>query len=389
MSAPNECRRILFLSSDTGGGHRSTAQAVMDALERQAPARYEFALIDVLQTYAPRPFDRLPRHYPKLVRYPKLWGLGYHLSDGSRRAQSVYRVIWPYIQPAVQRLLNEQNADMYVSVHPLLNTPILQALGERHPPFITIVSDLVSTHAFWYDRRVDLCLVPTEIAMRRALRAGISLRQVRVTGLPVAMEYCQSSWDKSSLREELGWPRNRPMVLIVGGGEGMGPLFETAEAIDQSGSQLALAVVAGRNQALARRLRSRRWVSEAFVYGFERRLSKMMRAVDLLVTKAGPSTITEALNARLPMVIYSRLPGQESGNVQFVVESGAGVWAPGPKRSAAAVRAILERPQVLARAADACAHMARPDAARRAAALISRHVDRYRIQNTMPVRMLN
>jgi 1,2-diacylglycerol 3-beta-galactosyltransferase len=385
MSSTPEPHRILFLFSDTGGGHRSTAQAVIDALD---PQRFDCALLDVLHAYAPRPFNRLPRHYPDLVRYPKLWELGYHLSDGPRRTQSFYRMIWPLLRPAVQRLLAEQNADMYVSVHPLLNTPILQALGPRRVPFITIVSDLVSTHAFWYDRQVDLCLVPTDSAKRRALQAGIPPRQVRVIGLPVASAYCQTAWDRSSLREELAWPQDRPIVLIVGGGEGMGPLFETAKAIDQPNLRLALAVVAGRNQSLLQRLQRHRWSSQVFVYGYERRLAKMMRAADMLVTKAGPSTIAEALNARLPMVLYSKLPGQEDGNVHFVVESGAGVWAPGPARSAAAVRALLEQPRALARASEACARQARPEAARRGAAIISDCMDRYRIQNTMPVRKM-
>lgn len=378
-------RRILFLSSDTGGGHRSTAQAVIDALDHR---RNECVLLDVLQAYAPRPFNRLPRHYPDLVRYPKLWELGYHISDGPRRTQSFYRMIGPYIRPAVERMLIEQNADMYVSVHPLLNTPILQALGPRRAPFITIVSDLVSTHAFWYDHRVDLCLVPTENARRRALQAGITPQQVRVIGLPVASAYCQTSWDKASLRAELAWPQDRPMVLIVGGGEGMGPLFETACAIDQAGVHLALAVVAGRNRALYERLQARRWRRQAFVYGFERRLAKMMRAADVLVTKAGPSTITEALNAHLPMVVYSKLPGQEDGNVHYVAESGAGVWAPGPERSAAVVRALLERPQTLAHIAQACARLARPDAAQRAAAILAECVDQDGTQHRMPVRRM-
>jgi 1,2-diacylglycerol 3-beta-galactosyltransferase len=89
----------------------------------------------------------------------------------------------------------------------------------------------------------------------------------------------------------------------------------------------------------------------------------MMRAADILVTKAGPGTISEALNAGLPMVLYSRLPGQEEGNVQYVEDEGAGVWAPGPRNAAQAVAHWLESPEELARYAEACRRIARPTAA--------------------------
>jgi 1,2-diacylglycerol 3-beta-galactosyltransferase len=387
MSLIPERQRIVFLSSDTGGGHRSTAAAVIEALEKGFPGRYACDLVDVLEAYAPPPFNRLPRHYPHLVRAPSLWAMGYRLTDGSGRMQALSRVLWPYVRGAAQRFVEEQEARMYVSVHPLLISPILQAMGRHRLPFITIVSDLVSTHALWYDPRVDLCMVPSESAKRRALKAGLAPQQVRVIGLPVAQEFCGSGEDKTALRAELGWSQERPLVLIVGGGDGMGPLFETALAIDVCGAPLALAVVAGRNQALLQRLRSQSWCSEVFVYGFERRLSKMMRAADLLVTKAGPSTIAEALNAHLPMVLYSRLPGQEDGNVQVVVESGAGIWSPGPERTAQAVRALIRQPQALARAAQACRRSARPHAARRAADLIAGCMEEMGIQKSPPSRM--
>lgn len=367
-------KRILILFSDTGGGHRSAAEAIDEALGLSFPGRYHVMLVDVFQEYAPRPMAKLAAAYPEMTRHPRAWSLGYRISNGHRRARALTAAAWPYVRTAVRRLVRERPADVIVSVHPLFIAPVIKALGEDRPPFLTLVTDLMTTHALWYHRRVDLCMVATEAARRRALECGLNPEQVSVVGLPVARRFCQPRRDPAPLRQALGWPTDRPTVLVVGGGEGMGPVLETAQAIAARGSMpgagFAMAVVAGRNQRLRQRLEAARWPVPTFVYGFEDRMPEMMRAATLLVTKAGPLTVSEALNAGLPMVLYTRVPGQEDGNVLYAIQEGVGVWAPGPERAADAVVAWLARPDDLARAAEACRRVACPEAALDVAAVI-------------------
>jgi 1,2-diacylglycerol 3-beta-galactosyltransferase len=369
--------RLLFLFSDTGGGHRSAAEAILEALEADFPGRYATRLVDVFKEYAPYPLDKTPDAYPEMVRIPQAWGLGYRISDGPRRARTLTRLFWPYVRRAMRRMMRANPADVIVSVHPLFTAATDRALGPNRPALITVVTDLVTGHAMWYHRNVDLCVVPTEAARERALRAGMPPERVQTVGLPVARRFCVPFGDREQLRRELGWPLGLPLVLVVGGGEGMGPMAATARAIAQGGEgRLGLVVVCGRNQRLRRRLEQTEWKVPAFIYGFEHRIPEMMRATDLLVTKAGPGTITEALNAGLPMVLYSRLPGQEDGNVGYVQEEGVGVWAPGPERAAGAALRWLDDPAALQRAAARCREIARPQAARQIAAIIADFAER-------------
>lgn len=364
--------RILVLFSDTGGGHRSAAEAVIEALEHLAPQRFAIRMADIFKEYAPPPLNLAPAMYPYMVRLPNAYRLGYRLSDGHPQARLLTTATWPYVRRAARRLAREHQPDLVVSFHPLAIAPVIKALGPQRPPFVSVVTDLVSAHALWYHRRVDLCLVPTEAARQRALHFGLRPEQVRVVGLPVSARCCQPSGDRESLRAALAWPQDRPMVLLVSGAEGMGPVFEVARAIAQRGGNFGLAIVAGRNEQLHRRLEAVAWEVPTFVYGFERRLPEMMRAATLLVTKAGSVTIAEALNAGLPMVLFSRLPGQEEGNVAYVVEQGAGVWAPGAARAAQAVHHWLSEPEMIEAAASACRRIARPQAAREIATIIAR-----------------
>lgn len=366
--------RILFLFSDTGGGHRSAAEAIIEALQLEFGDRLAVTMVDVFREYAPRPLSFMPEIYPKLVRVPQAWGLGYRLSDGHRRARLITASAWPYVRRSIRYMVAQHPSDLIVSVHPLATAPVLRALGSNRPPFVTVVTDLVTTHALWYHRRTDLCIVPTEAARQRALIFGMKPEQVTVVGLPVADRFCQPPGDRQPLRAQLGWPEDRPVILLVGGGEGMGPLEKTAQAISDARPHAALVIVAGRNQSLKARLEANRWRIPVRVYGFVREMPDFMRASDVLVTKAGPGTISEALIAGLPMILYSRLPGQEDGNVSYVVSEGAGVWAPRPDEIVSALQSWLRHPEQRAGAAAACRRLARPDAARKIAHILTERV---------------
>ncbi len=310
-----------------------------------------------------------------MVKVPKAWELGYKLFDGHLRGRALTAAFWPYVRSAARRVVSEHPADMIVSVHPLLTWPVIKALPADRPPFMVVVTDLVSVHALWYNVEVDTYVVATPEARAKAIEMGLPESRVSVVGLPVADRFCRPGADPMQARQRLGWPLDRPMVLVIGGSEGMGPVFDTARAIARQPGQFGLAVVAGRNHRLKARLEAATWEVPTFVYGFVTYMPELMQAASLLVTKAGPGTITEALNAGLPMVLYSRLPGQEEGNVDYVVDKGVGVWAPGPEPSAAAVADWLHRPQDIEKASAICREIARPAAARHIAELIVGNLD--------------
>lgn len=365
-----EPARVLFLFSDTGGGHRSAAEAIIEALQIQYGDAIQTEMVDIFKQYAPKPFDLLPELYPIMVRVPQAWGLGYSISNNSRRAKLIADGAWPLVRQNIRKLVQSHPSDLIVSVHPIANAPILRALGERRPPFITVVTDLVTTHAFWYHRRVDLCIVPTEEARQRAFLFGLREDQVKVIGLPVAQRFCQPPADKPTMRKKLGWPQDRPILLLVGGGEGMGPMERVALNVDRFPLPVCLVVVCGRNQKLKHSLESRQWRQMVKVYGFVQDMPDFMQAADVLITKAGPGTITEAINAGLPMLLYSRLPGQEDGNVAYVVSRGAGFWTPTAKSLTQALHNWLENPERYQQAVQACRRISRPTAAMEIAEII-------------------
>jgi 1,2-diacylglycerol 3-beta-galactosyltransferase len=151
----------------------------------------------------------------------------------------------------------------------------------------------------------------------------------------------------------------------------MGPLIATALAIDAAHLPAALVVVTGRNQRARQQLENHTWHIPHRLYGFTGQMPEMMQAADILVTKAGPGTISEAFIAGLPLVLFSRMPGQEDGNVTYVENGGAGVWAPGPDRVTAVLRRWLEFPAERQQAAECSLRLATPQATSQTARLLA------------------
>jgi 1,2-diacylglycerol 3-beta-galactosyltransferase len=363
---------LVFLFSDTGGGHRSAAQAIIGALEHGYPNQFTYEMVDIFRDVAPPFLDRIPDIYPPLSRRPKLLGQIFHLSDDPRRIRRILKIIWPYIRSSLNRLLLESPADLFVSVHPLINVPLGHALEKAgsNTPWVTVVTDLVTTHTTWFCSQASLIVVPTEKAYQVGLKCGISPGRMKVVGLPVAEEFSQRNSDPREIRARLGWPLDPPVVLLMGGSEGVGQLEAIAVAIDEARLPVTLVIITGRNKALHQRLEARSWKISTWVYGFVQAMPDFMQAASILLTKAGPGTISEAICSGLPVILYSRLDGSEDGNVRYLVDHGAGMWAPRADLVVANVLRWLDHPEERAQAASAGLALARPQAAQEIAALI-------------------
>lgn len=368
----NKKPHILFLFSDTGGGHRSSTESIIEALSLEFGDAVTTEMVDFIKGYAPLPFNKMPDWYPDMVKAPHLWGLSFKISDGRLRARAITASMWPYIGKAAKELVKRHPADMIVAVHALATTSFLKALGEadQQPPFITVVTDMVTSHALWFDTRADLSLVPTEMARQRALDYDMPPEKLRVVGQPIPERCVVPSGTKAEIREKLGWPQDQFIVLAVGGGDGMGPLGETAHAIADSGLYVGLVIVAGRNEKLKVELEERDWPIPTYIYGFTKDLPDFMRAADVLVTKAGPGTIAESLAAHLPVILFARLPGQEDGNVTFVKETGTGVWAPHPQDVVRTLARWITHPPTRQKVIENCRQAARPEASRTIARIL-------------------
>ncbi len=336
---------IIMLTSTAGGGHKSAAAALSESIERLYGPNVTITTIDVLKEYAPQPLDKVPEAYRVMIKTPQFWRGFYELGGTTRRAELISKSIALYTRRQSERLLDNHPCDLIISTYHFANAPILDVLQRRKSPipFINVVTDLITVPPIWFDKRLTLCLVPSPEARRKALEAGLSTNQVEIAGLPVSSQF-QPADDKRIFRTKFGWPEDRRVILVMAGSDGIGPLGRIGRAL--SDLPVTVVIVCGRNERERERLEREKWPENVKVYGFLSEIAEAMKASDVLITKAGPSSIIEALNCHLPIILYSHLPGQEEGNVDFVISRGAGVWAPSMKQLKSTVETWLSEPNL-------------------------------------------
>ncbi len=308
---------------------------------------YRIEIVDVFEEYSRFPLREAVKLYGPTIRYnPRLFGEFFHISNGKGPVLAVKTLALPLILNGLLRLFTSVQPDIIVSIHPMLNHVTIQALQklDLHIPFITVVTDLITVHYAWYAPGANGYIVPTEQAKALYLKRGLDSDRIHVLGMPIDPKFIQPMQSKEELQQKFALKPGLSVILLVGGGDGAGGLRAVVHAISQARLPVQLMVVTGRNRRLYAHLQrscSRLHVP-AKIFGFVQNMPELMHASDIIVTKAGPGTICEALACHLPIILSGYVPGQEEGNVEYVVSNDVGALARTPLELVAALRKLIK-----------------------------------------------
>lgn len=371
---------VLFLVGDTGGGHRSAATAVAEALERGYPGRFTPVIVDPLGgPGCPRRLRWLVGLYGPGIRLtPWLWGALWRLSASPRPLALLHRTLFSPARQTVAAAVAAHRPAAIAAFHAMTVAPALTARNRQAPgvPVITVVTDLITAHPAWRCRDVDRVAVPTAAVGARCRLDGFALGRWVDTGLPVGAEFAAGPLPprpRAGLRRSLGLAGERFVVVVTGGAEGSGGMFRRVAAITRGCRDVQVVAICGRNRRLLRRLTrlAARAEGRLTVLGFADNMADWLRCADVLVTKAGPGTIAEAACCAVPLLLTSHVPGQEEGNAEFVVSAGAGRYARTRHELLAELARLRRDPAAMEAMRGAAARLRRPDAAAEVAALLA------------------
>ncbi|NNN04826.1 MAG: hypothetical protein HKL90_02900 [Elusimicrobia bacterium] len=361
--------KILILHASVGAGHTRAARAVAAALAQEAPDAH-VEVVDALELARPL-FRRVyGEGYLSLVeRAPSLFGLLFDLTDRppgrAALGDRLRRAAQNWGARELVEFLEKGTWDAVVHTHflaPELSVALARA-GHRRAPQLTVVTDY-DAHRLWAgDLRARYCVAGDAAAA--SLRAhGVCGENIEVTGIPVDPCFAVPL-DRKMARREFGLSGTRPVVVLSAGGHGVGPLEDVYRALLLSSAPAQIVVVCGRNEDARRRIAAIHPPPRhrALVLGYTDKMRTLMAAADLLVTKPGGLTVSEALSSALPMALIRPIPGQEERNANFLLRNGAAVRAGSPAALTEVVEGLLSSPGRLIELSRRARGLGRPRAA--------------------------
>jgi UDP-N-acetylglucosamine:LPS N-acetylglucosamine transferase len=304
-------------------------------------------MVDILRVSGVPGLRSAPSLYDQLsTRWLKFYNLSFRITNNVRSVDMISRLLYLQDRRHIGRTLMAANPQLVVVTHPLVHRLVGAARRTYRLPFrmVTVVTDLVSLHASWTYKGTDFCLLPTDESYDLMGRRGMPAERMGRTGFPVHPKFARYNRTRQESRRELQIAEDATTILLTSGGVGSGRMHELALELEQACPDKQLLVITGKNQALYDELQAARRNAHTHIFGFVDNMETLMAASDIIVSKAGPGTLMEALIIGRPVLVTEAVGMQERGNIDFVVNRDLGYFCPTTERVVNAIRE-LDDPQ--------------------------------------------
>jgi processive 1,2-diacylglycerol beta-glucosyltransferase len=320
--------RILIATVTAGAGHLQAAAAMEEAWRVVRP-HDDLKRVDVLDFASKLYRKAYATGYMKVAeQMPELYEMFFKKTDNP----ALLRKLTKFRRTAARaggdgflKFVKKFAPDVAVCVHflpsELLGNLRADAKAPVQPKVVTIVTDF-EAHALWMEPGVDLYCVATEATKARLVARGLAAENVVVTGIPISERF-SARINPAEVRKRLGLRDDLPVLLVLGGGFGMGPVSEILGALNQYAAPVQVMVVCGRNEELRRKIAVLNHRHPTHILGFATNMQELMAISSIILTKPGGLTTSEALALGKPLFIINPIPGQEAANSDFLLEHGA------------------------------------------------------------------
>lgn len=356
--------KVLIFSVSAGGGHVQAAEAIKDYIKLE-DLDSEVRIIDTLKYINPIIDKVVIGSYLKALKVtPSLYRKLYSYSEGTdpiavTLASKLIEILTYKLIP----LIDDFNADVLISTHPF-TTEMLSVLKFKYnlnTPCMSIITDFYS-HSTWLHPYINAYVVSNEDMIDKMVSEGIKKESIYDFGIPVK-PYFVKKYDRDATLQDLNLSTSKFTVLIMGGSLGMGKIKDIYEQLNEMDEDIQIIIITGKNKKLYSNLLKLKDFSlkQTCIVGFTEEVNKYMQCSNLLLTKPGGLTITEALICNLPIGIFSPIPGQEEKNAQFLFKHELAVNLTDTSKCGENIDILLKAPDKLKAMAENCSKFSKPN----------------------------
>lgn len=365
-------KRIILMYISEVSGHHSATLAIESAIKILAP-KTETLNINAFNYTNPVSEKIINRIYLNIIkRTPKIWDYLYDNPGVVKKLQKIKETIHKFNSPKLKNLFDRFKPDAVVCTQafPCGMVADYKKTYGSSLPLVAVLTDYVP-HAYWVYDMVDYYITPSEEVTRRLTKKGVPIQKVRALGIPFDPKFNQDP-PKKAVMEKLGLTSGIPTIVIMGGGQGLGPIKTVVKTLEKVKKDLQEIIICGANRKLYRSLKRRikKYKKKIVLLGYADNINELMGISDMIISKPGGVTTAEVLAKRLPMIIVKPIPGQEENNTAYLTEKGAAIKVDDPKKINETVDTLLNNPQKLRDLSGAAARIGKPNASLEIARLL-------------------
>lgn len=372
---------ILILSASTGGGHMRASKAIEGYMTQQNKD-INVKIVDSLLYISPILNKTVTGGYVYLAtKTPKLYGKLYDLTNKDYKFANFVTRLNNIFANKLLPLIDEFMPDIIITTHPFPTEMVsrLKSKKEINIPLICIMTDY-APHKAWISDKVDAYIVANDDMVTKMITEGVDSRCIYPYGIPVDEVFFEER-EKQLVIEELKLDKNLPTILMMAGSFGVSNVFDVYRNIIDIDLDFQIILVTGRNQKLYNHFEEVIGSSPKktkLIY-FTDEINKFMQASDIIITKPGGLTVTEALACNIPMAVFDAIPGQEEENAEFLLKHNMAVRISDGNSCRAAIVELLKDSEKLEDMKEACKSFDKNDSTKNIFLLINELIENNNI----------
>jgi len=357
-------KRIILMYISEVSGHRSATMAIEKAINSLSP-KSEILNINAFNYTNPISEKVINRIYMEVIKYtPKVWDYLYDNPNVVKGLERIKKSIHKSNSPKLKKLFDNFKPDLVVcsQAFPCGMVADYKMTYNSDLPLVAVLTDYIP-HAYWVYDTVDYYITPSEDVSERLAKKGVAAYKIKSLGIPFDHKFNQKL-NTEEIFHKLNLDRHKPVVLIMGGGQGLGPIKTIVKSLEKVKQDIQELIITGTNKKLYRSLRRKikHYKKDIHLFGFVQNIHELMHISKVIISKPGGVTTAEVLSARLPMVIVKPIPGQEINNTNFLTHKGAAIKVDEPKEVFRVIDELLEDKTKSEHLKLAAAEIAKPNA---------------------------
>ncbi|HQQ06412.1 MAG TPA: glycosyltransferase [Candidatus Omnitrophota bacterium] len=358
-------KNIILMYISEISGHHSATLAIEKAIRMRAPEA-QILNINAFRYTNPITEKVVNQIYTTVIkRTPKLWDMIYDNPEVKKRLDTIRDFVHRMNTPKFTRLFRKFTPDVVICTQAFPCGMVADYKKNCDPgiKLIAVLTDYVP-HSYWIYDTVDLYITPSEEVSQRLIMKGVPPEKVRSLGIPFDPRF-NAPVDKAKVYQNLGFSPDKKTVLIMGGGQGLGPIKTIVKSLEKVKCDFQEIIVTGINKKLYKSLKKKvkTYKKKIHLLRYVDYVNELMSIAQVIVTKPGGITTSEALSKKLPMLILRPIPGQEENNTVYLTGKNAAIRITEPKEITGLLEDLFTDENKLKTMADAAGTLAKPNAA--------------------------